>query len=334
MADKKNAWLVFIMSQPGKSTTPRIRLWRLLKGLGAAVLRDGVYLVPQRESLRQALEEQVQTVQRSGGAASLLAVEPVTDTDSQFRALFDRSEDYAALLAAIDQWRPRMSEGTETQARRQLQQWRREHEAIVAIDYFPGPAQTQSAQALAEAEAAINRHFSPDEPRPLHTGIRRLERTAYRGKCWATRQRVWVDRVASAWLIRRFIDPEARFVWLRVPQDCPADAIGFDFDGAMFTHTENRVTFEVLLASFDLATDPALTRLGVLVHALDVGGVPVPEAAGFEAILTGTRASYADDDQILTAMTPVLDALYSAFGQETLDERPAVGRDRRRTPTR
>ena len=333
MADKKNAWLVFIMSQPGKSTTPRIRLWRLLKGLGAAVLRDGVYLVPQRESLRQALEEQVQTVQRSGGAASLLAVEPVTDTDAQFRALFDRSEDYAALLAAIDQWRPRMSEGTETQARRQLQQWRREHEAIVAIDYFPGPAQTQSAQALAEAEAAINRHFSPDEPRPLHAGIQRLERTAYRGKLWATRHRVWVDRIASAWLIRRFIDPEARFVWLRTPQDCPADAIGFDFDGAMFTHTENRVTFEVLLASFDLATDPALTRLGVLVHSLDVGGVPVPEAAGFEAILTGASASYAGDDQILTAMTPVLDALYIAFGQETPDERPATGRDRRLTPT-
>ena len=73
----------------------------------------------------------------------------------------------------------------------------------------------------------------------------------------------------------------------------------------------------MLVASFDLATDPALTRLGVLVHALDVGGVPVPEAAGFEAILTGVRASCADDDQVLTAMTPVLNALYTAFGQET-----------------
>jgi hypothetical protein len=183
MSDKKNAWFLFIMSQHGKSTTPRIRLWRLFKGLGAAVLRDGVYLMPQRESLRQALEEQVQTVQRLGGAASLLAVEPVTDTDAQFRALFDRSEDYATLLIAIARWRPSISEVTETQARRQLQQWRREHEAIVAIDYFPGPAQTQSALALAEAEAAITRRFSPDEPKPLHTGIRRLERTAYRGKC-------------------------------------------------------------------------------------------------------------------------------------------------------
>jgi hypothetical protein len=333
MADEKNAWFLFIMSQPGKSTTPRIRLWRLLKGLGAAVLRDGVYLVPQRASLRQALEEQVQGVQALGGAASLLAVEPLTDTDAQFRALFDRSADYATLLAAIAQVRTSVSETTEAQARRQLQQVRREYEAIVAIDYFPGPAQAQCAQALAEAEAAVTRHFSPDEPQPVHVGIRRLERTAYRGKRWATRHRIWVDRVASAWLIRRFIDPEARFVWLRAPQECPGDAIGFDFDGAMFTHTDNRVTFEVLLASFDLATDPALTRLGVLVHALDVGGVPVPEAAGFAAILTGVRASGADDDQVLAAMTPVLDALYSAFGQETSAEQTAMERDRRRTPT-
>jgi hypothetical protein len=333
MADEKNAWFLFIMSQPGKSTTPRIRLWRLLKGLGAAVLRDGVYLLPQREALRQALEEQVQTVQQMGGAASLLAVEPVSDTDAQFRALFDRSEDYAGLLTTVAQLRTSVSEATEAQARRQLQQVWREYEALVAIDYFPGPAQVQCAQALTTAEAAVTRHFSPDEPQPLHMGIRRRERTAYRGKRWATRQRMWVDRVASAWLIRRFIDPEAQFVWLRAPQECPADAIGFDFDGAAFTHTDHHVTFEVLLASFDLATDAALTRLGVLVHALDVGGVPVPEAAGFAAILTGARASCADDDQVLTAMAPVLDALYTAFGQETADARLAVGRARRRTPT-
>jgi hypothetical protein len=317
MASEKNSWLLFIMSQPGKSTTPRIRLWRLLKGLGAAVLRDGVYLLPHRETLRQALEEQVQGVQTLGGAAYVLAVEPVTASDAHFRALFDRSEEYAALLTTVSQLRATLTEASEAPARRVLQQVRREYEALAAIDYFPGPAQVQTAQALAEAEAAVTRYFAPDEPQPLHASIRHLERTAYRGKQWATRQRVWVDRVASAWLIRRFIDPNARFLWLTTPQDCPADAIGFDFDNAAFTHTGQRVTFEVFVASFDLGTDPALARLGVLVHALDVGGVPVPEAAGFEAILTGVRASCSDDDQVLAAMMPVLDALYTAFGQET-----------------
>jgi hypothetical protein len=317
MLDAKNSWLVFIMSQPGKSTTPRIRLWRLLKGLGAAVLRDGVYLLPYREALRQALEEQVQGVQTLGGAAYVLAVEPVTASDAHFRALFDRSEEYAALLTTVSRLRATLAEASEAPARRVLQQVRREYEALVAIDYFPGPAQVQTAQALAEAEATVTRHFAPDEPQPLHAGIRHLERTAYHGKLWATRQRVWVDRVASAWLIRRFIDPDARFLWLTTPQDCPVDAIGFDFDGAAFTHTGHRVTFEVFVASFDLETDSALARLGMLVHALDVGGVPMPEAAGFEAILTGVRASGADDDQVLAAMMPVLDALYTAFGQET-----------------
>jgi hypothetical protein len=274
-------------------------------------------LLPHREALRQALEEQVQGVQTLGGAAYVLAVEPVTAPDTHFRALFDRSEEYATLLTTISQLCATLAETTEAQARRVLQQVRREYEALVAIDYFPGPAQAQSAQALAEADAAVTRHFSPDDPQPLHTGIRHLERTAYCGKLWATRQRVWVDRVASAWLIRRFIDPNARFLWLETPQACPADAIGFDFDGAAFTHTGHRVTFEVFVASFDLETDSALARLGMLVHALDVGGVPVPEAAGFEAILMGVRASGADDDQVLTAMMPVLDALYTAFGQET-----------------
>src|SRR4029450_11332678 len=163
MASEKNSWLLFIMSQPGKSTTPRIRLWRLLKGLGAAVLRDGVYLLPHRETWRQAREEQVQGVQPLGGAAYLLVVEPVTATDAHFRALFDRSDDYATLLAALAQWRTALAKETEAQARRVLQQVRREHEAIVAIDYFPGPAQAQSAQALAEADAAVTRQFSPGE---------------------------------------------------------------------------------------------------------------------------------------------------------------------------
>jgi len=316
MTSEKNLWFMFIMSQPGKSPTPRIRLWRLLKGLGAAVLRDGVYLLPYRATLQQALEEQVQGVQSLGGVAYLLTVEPVTTTDAHFQGLFDRSAEYAALLATLAQLHATLAETTEAQARRVLQQVRREYEALVAIDYFPGPAQAQSAQTLAEAEAAVTRHFSPDEPLPLHTRIRQLERTAYRGKRWATRRQVWVDRVASAWLIRRFIDPEAQFLWLPTPQECPADAVGFDFDGAAFTHTDHRVTFEVLVASFDLATDPALARLGMLVHALDVGGVPVPEAAGFEAILTGVRASCTDDDQVLAATMPVLDALYATFGQE------------------
>jgi hypothetical protein len=121
--------------------------------------------------------------------------------------------------------------------------------------------------------------------------------------------------VASAWLIRRFIDPQARFKWLAKPSDCPKSALGFDFDGATFTHVGDRVTFQTLLVSFGLEDDPALRRLGALVHQLDVGGEPVPEAAGFEAVMAGARERLDDDDALLAEMTAVLDSLHAHFAR-------------------
>ncbi len=109
-----------------------------------------------------------------------------------------------------------------------------------------------------------------------------------------------VDRVASAWLIRRFIDPQCRFVWLRDVGKCPRKAIGFDFDGAEFSHVGARVSFEVLATSFGLDNDPGIAGIagiGALVHYLDVGGVPVPEEDGFATILAGARAQTRDDDE-------------------------------------
>jgi hypothetical protein len=97
--------------------------------------------------------------------------------------------------------------------------------------------------------------------------------------------------MASAWLIRRFIDRKAKFLWLDEAKRCPKRALGFDFDGATFTHVGGRVTFEVLAASFGLDADPALARIAAIVHFLDVGGVPVAEAPGIEAVLAGLRAS-------------------------------------------
>jgi hypothetical protein len=122
--------------------------------------------------------------------------------------------------------------------------------------------------------------------------------------------------VASAWLIRRFIDPAARFKWLAKPSDCPKSALGFDFDGAAFTHVGDRVTFETLMASFGLEDDAALARLAALVHQLDVGGEPVPEAVGFEAVLAGARERLDDDDALLAEISTVLDSLYAHFERQ------------------
>ena len=201
----------------------------------------------------------------------------------------------------------------EPQVRRTLAAIAREAATLAAIDFFPGGAREQIRAALSEAEAALNGRFSPDEPRAIHRRIPRRDREKFLGRLWATRQHLWIDRVCSAWLIRRFIDPKAKFIWLKRIQDKPKRAIGFDFEGAEFSHVDSKVTFEVLLRSFGLESDAGLTRLGALVHYLDVGGIPVEEAPGFAAIVSGARALAADDDALLRSVTSALDGLYQSY---------------------
>lgn len=172
---------------------------------------------------------------------------------------------------------------------------------------------------LDELRAEISRHFSPDEPTARQAGIPHLDRADYLGRTWATRARPWVDRLASAWLIRRHIDPQAQMMWLATPEDCRADWLGFDFDGAAFSHVGAKVTFETLLASFGLDGDPALVKLGELVHCLDVGGLPVADAAGIETLLAGLRSAYTDDDALLGEAAKIFDLLLLNY-QEQNDE--------------
>ena len=163
---------------------------------------------------------------------------------------------------------------------------------------------------------ALDARFSKGEPRPqADHGIALLDRRKFQGKRWATRARPWVDRLACAWLIRRFIDTQARFIWLADPAastPAPRGAFGFDYDGARFTHVGARVSFEVLLASFGLDSDPKLQRIAGAVHYLDAGGIPVPEAAGLESVLGGLRELHADDDALVAHAATVFDALYAS----------------------
>ncbi len=315
MKNNSIVWLVFTASLSGRSaSTPRVRLWRALKELGAATLRDGVTLLPASEAHREKLVEIGQQLEAEGGQAWLFelpAQEP--DTEAQIRAAFDRSEAYQELRANLETLRSELPRLDEASARRRLRQVERDLENIARIDFFPGEAQVQARETLEELTTRTNRRFSPEEPTASIAEVKRLDERDYGGRLWATRKHLWVDRVASAWLIHRFIDNTARFAWLEKPEDCPEDALGFDFDGAAFTHVGERVTFEVLLASFGLETDQGLAALGRLVHYLDVGGDPVAEAAGFEAVLAGLRENAVNDDELLAATTPVLDALHRRF---------------------
>lgn len=309
------AWLLFVINLPGRNPTLRMRIWRALKAAGAGRLRDGAYLLPNRERLRQVLEEQGAEITAGGGLVRVLSLDVESPKQTaEFEALFDRADEYGEVIDRLDALKGGLAKRTEPEARQQLAGITREAAAIVARDFFPGEARKQVEGALADAETAVNARFAPEEPHPAHRKIQLRERKDYRGRTWATREHLWIDRVASAWLIRRFIDPTAKFVWLQRVKDCPKNAIGFDFDGAEFTHVGSKVTFEVLVSSFNLQQDIGLTRLGALVHHLDVGGIPIAEAPGFATIMAGARSLQRDDDALLKAMTPVLDSLYAGYG--------------------
>jgi hypothetical protein len=253
-------------------------------------------------------------ITEAGGSAHVLRVEPRDEAQAEaLRALFDRTKDYATLVDEIGRARKRLTRRDPAAVRRQSRTLRRQFDAIVAIDFFPGATKAQAEAALLEVEAAATEILSPGEPHGQRGPIARLDRREYRRRVWATRKAPWVDRLACAWLIKRHIDPTASFVWLEHPADLPAHAVGFDFDGAPFTHVESRVTFEVFLKSFDLEGDGALRRLGDLVHYLDVGGIPVADAAGVATALAGAKQLSRDDDQLLKHALSLFDWLYAAY---------------------
>jgi hypothetical protein len=314
MPTKTPTWLLLITNLPGRNPTLRMRIWRALKSSGAGLLRDGAYVLPNTPSSRRVFEEQGAEISDGGGLIQILAFNSESKAQSQtLVALFDRTDEYRQIRERLDALKRELPKRRESDSRQRLAIIGRDLAALVARDFFPGEPRKQIEAALADTEAALNARFSPDEPHSARRKIRRRNRQDFQGRTWATRERLWVDRVASAWLIRRFIDPAAKFLWLKRVKDCPRRALGFDFDGAEFTHVDSRVTFEVLLSSFELERDPGLARLGALVHHLDIGGIPVPEGPGFVTLLTGARTLHADDDALLAAMTPVLDSLYAGY---------------------
>ena len=304
-------WAVLILTLPTQPNAVRLRLWRALKTLGCASLRDGAYLLPQAHA--DLFEPLAAEAREHGGSATVLDLAPRTDEQrSELLALFDRSDAYAQWRAEVDPLASALPALEENEARRRARALAEALQVLRRTDYYPGPAAGQAEDHLADLRQAIDARFSRGEPTALQPhGIPRLDIRKHQGRRWATRARPWVDRLACAWLIRRFVDPEAEFVWLADPARAPRGVLGFDYNGARFTHVGARVSFEVIAASFGLDSDPKLQRIAQLVHYLDVGGIPVAEAAGLEAVLAGLREVHADDDRLTDAASAVFDALYA-----------------------
>ena len=306
---------ILLLTLPTRPNAVRVRVWRALKALGCAALRDGAYLLPsEQRALFLPLATEVQV---HGGTAMVLSLAATDEAQrAELLALFDRSQAYSLWRDTATALLNALASLNETEARRRCRAVAEALQALRQIDYYPAAAALHAQAELETLQRALELRFSRGEPQPrAEQGIERLQLRKFQGKRWATRSRPWVDRLACAWLIARFIDPQARFVWLADPAGstpAPRGAVGFDYDGARFTHVGTRVSFEVLLASFALEADARLRRIAAAVRYLDAGGIPVAEAAGLAAVLGGLRELHALDDALAAAAAAVFDALYAS----------------------
>jgi len=307
-------WLILTASLPTSPSGLRVRIWRALKATGCATLRDGVYILPAEASSATELWAIARAIHDGGADAHMLTLQARDAAQEKtFRALFDRSEQYADFAQSLKNARKAVKTTGEPALRKLLHGLDQQLQSIRATDHLPGKASASAADGLETLRAEIEKKLSPGEPTPGVGAVERLPRESFQGRTWATRKRPWVDRLATAWLIQRFVDAKPRFLWLADPKKCPKSALGFDFDGARFTHVGNQVSFEVVAHSFGLEHDPALKRLGELVHCIDIGGIPVDEAAGVEMTVRGLQAQHANDDALLAASCALFDTLYAAL---------------------
>lgn len=302
-------WLLLIAVLPTDDPAVRMRVLRMLESLGAAVLREGAFLLPDSPANHQALEHLAEHLGKTTGSAYVLKASAVSQAQQEsFRALFDRSARYEKLIKVVESLRIGFGVTDPGSIYRVLHKQRNELEMICALDFFPTEIRKKAEKTLADAEATVRKLLFPTQRRAaLAPGDRPLGRT------WATRRPLWADRLASAWLIRRFIDPEASLTWLDKTQAPPAQAIGFAFDGAHFGNSATRVTFEELLPRFDLEKDVALAKIGSIVHYLEIEGTPVAEAAGVQTLLQGAVRRCATEDELLREAEKTFDLLYEAY---------------------
>lgn len=303
-------WLVLVANLPTEDPAARMRTLRTLESLGAAVMRDGAYLLPDTPACRQGAGRLAEYVIRNSGSAQVLQVVPLSEAQQQdFRRLFDRSARYAELIKVVESLRIGFGIADPSAISRVLHKQRRELEAIGALDFFPTEIRERAERALADAEAAARKLLFPAHANdPAHSDEPPVRRA------WATRRPAWADRLACAWLIRRFVDPEGTVHWLDKGQPCPDAAISFGFEGARFANSETRVTYEEMLRHFRYDRIAALVRIGTIVHDLEEkSGAPVPEAAGVQTLLTGATRRSASDDELLAEAEKAFDLLYEAY---------------------
>lgn len=310
-APKSAQWLLLIHQLPAKPAYARVKIWRRLKGLGAVTVKNSVYALPANGETREDFAWLVKEIAELGGEAFVCEATLVDGIgDGEVQALFDaaRDEDYGEISAAARELAGAGAPRAELAV--QVARLRRHLDEVVAIDFFGADGREPAEGLVAGLEAGLNEEedvVTATEPKAVSEPLR--------NRTWVTRQGVQVDRIASAWLIRRFIDPDARFKF--VPGTGYAAQPGdlrFDMFEGEFTHRGERCTFEVLLAESGL-DDPALGAIAEIIHDIDLkdGKYGRDEAAGIRTLISGIASAQNDDVQRLQRGAAVFDDLYESF---------------------
>jgi hypothetical protein len=305
-------WLILLHRHTAKPAYERVKVWRRLQAIGAVQIQGGAWLLPARKPTRVAFEGLVRELHGTGGSAVLAQVDLLAGmSDGEAVSLFQaaRDRDYRAVIAAL----PLVRSGARVTAARRaeiaaaLGRARRRLAEIEALDQFGAPGREAAAAAIEALEHAV---IPVETPRTAE-----LDRADLRGRVWVTRRGVHVDRMACAWLIRRFLDPAARFRFVPgLGYRRRKRELRFDMAEAEFTHVGDRCSFEVLCERARL-DDPALTAIGELVHDLDLEDRKFdrPETAGLRCVIRGIVASYADDLARIERAAACFDDLYESF---------------------
>jgi hypothetical protein len=308
--ESQHPWLLLIHQVPPKPDYLRVKTRRRLQRLGAVALKNTVYVLPNRVETAEDFEWLRGEIVADGGEATLCAASLVGGpSDAEVEALFraERDVDYAEIVRAA---RTAVGSSETSSARADVVRLQRRLGEVEKIDFFVAAGRADAERAIGELEAQVAGPTArADRCEP--------DGQAVHGRTWVTREGVFVDRIASAWLIRRFIDSAATFKFVAGKSYRPlAGELRFDMFQAEYTHEGERCTFETLLARFALDDEPALQAIAEIVHDIDLkderfGRV---EAPGVAAVLGGITRAHASDAERIHHGAAIFDGLYAQLG--------------------
>jgi hypothetical protein len=316
---RETRWLLLIHQLPPKPDYFRVKIWRRLQRVGAVAIKNSVYVLPRSDQTLEDFQWIVREIAEGGGDASLCEAGFVEGlSDSQIEALFRaaRDADYAAIAdearELAKKHRPRRGDkDTRDELEADASRLRKRLADVAALDFFDSLGRQTAEGLVSSLEARL---------RPA-TGVERHESSkglaTYRERLWVTRKGIHIDRVASAWLIRRFIDPDAKFKFVPARGYRPEKGeIRFDMFEAEFTHEGDRCTFEVLVGRLT-PNVVALRPIAEIIHDIDLKDSKFEraEAAGIDALITGICAHYKDDDERLQRGSAIFDDLFESFSR-------------------